>query len=134
MRAQEMTKLLTVALLALAGCSSTPATPCRLDSRRAGERISRFAHDVANLPSYLADHVSYRTWRMGTTVSLLAQQTGRDAEATAHNFGPGLGNLLSEEAGRVQNINSWIDRRAQEEQQNAHCFFERAWFHLQLLE
>src|SRR5262245_39269044 len=109
----QMTKILAVALLALAGCSSTHPAPCRFDSRRAGERMSRFAHDVANLPSYLADHVSDRMWRMGTTMSLLGQQTGRDAEATAHNFGPGLGSLLSEEAGRVQNINSWLDRRAQ---------------------
>src|SRR5262245_29678950 len=110
-----MNKVLVIALISLAACSSTNVAPCRYDSSRVGERTSRFVNGVANFPSYLADHVANRSWRMGASASLLAQQTAQDANATAHNFTTGLWSLTQEEAARVQNINGWLDRRAEEE-------------------
>jgi hypothetical protein len=130
-----MTKLLPiVAILALAACSTTPSPPCRYDSRRFGQRTERFVNGVADLPNYVADHVSDRMWRMGNTASIEANRFVDNAQQTAHNFTGGLASLLGDEAARTSNIKGWFDRRIQEEQDNAHCFFHRAWYHLQILE
>jgi hypothetical protein len=127
--------MLSLSLAALAACASSEgAPPCAPVGRHGGERFAAFGERIADLPATTVSHVTHRTDRFATEVGILAGQTWEDVRETAHHTTGGLIGFLGEEIGRLGDLADFTGRQAQRTGRDARCFFERAWFHLKLLE